>query len=256
MAIYGNYARYYNLLYRDKDYAAESAFVLGILKKYGASPHSLLDLGCGTGRHALETCGAGIQVTGVDLSETMLEMGRRKLAQLKQGGAETLPDLVHGDVRTVRLERKFDAVTSLFHVMSYQNSEQDAIAMFETAKCHLVKNGLFFFDFWYGPGVLTDPPAERDKKLEDDAVIIARHAHPVHKVNDNIVEVHYDVRIHDKKTGLEESLNEMHPMRYWFLPELRCFAKTAGFDVVAEGVWMSEEIPEKDTWNAWMLVRC
>ena len=40
--------------------------------------------------------------------------------------------------------------------------------MFKTAAKHLKQNGVFIFDFWYGPGVLTDPPALRQKRLENN----------------------------------------------------------------------------------------
>ena len=72
-AVFGDYAHYYNLLYADKDYAGETAFVLGLLRRDGRNPQTLLDLGCGTGRHALEMAKHGVAVTGVDLSPTMLK---------------------------------------------------------------------------------------------------------------------------------------------------------------------------------------
>ena len=81
MAIFGDYARYYNLLYRDKDYAGETDFVLGTLHRAGTTPQSLLDLGCGTGRHALEMATRGLAVTGVDMGIGRL-IGRKGLAKI------------------------------------------------------------------------------------------------------------------------------------------------------------------------------
>jgi SAM-dependent methyltransferase len=254
MTVFADYARYYNLLYRDKDYAGETDFILACLKRAGSEPASLLDLGCGTGRHSFEMARRGIAVTGVDLSDTMLAMGN---AYLKNAPAEpslSLPVLHHGDARTVRLDEKFDAVVSLFHVMSYQNTEADALALLETAREHLHPGGLFLFDFWYGAGVLTDPPTERKKVMEDETVHILRHAEPVQRVNDNIIEVHYHITITDKRGGQTSSIIEMHPMRYWFLPELRHLAETAGFAVRAEGAWMEKAMPDKGTWNAWLCL--
>ena len=54
MTVFADYARYYNVLYKDKDYAAEVSFILQCLQNTGSTPGTLLDLGCGTGRHALE----------------------------------------------------------------------------------------------------------------------------------------------------------------------------------------------------------
>lgn len=80
MTIFGDYARYYDVLYQDKDYAGEADFVLSCLVRRQGEPRTLLDLGCGTGRHGLEMARRGVSVTGVDMSATMLEMGRQALA--------------------------------------------------------------------------------------------------------------------------------------------------------------------------------
>jgi len=258
MSVFGDYARYYNLLYRDKEYAAETEFILDCLKRHGGMPATLLDLGCGTGRHALEMARRGVCVTGVDMSATMLEMGRQLLATSPNLPAEVLPpQLQEGDARTVRLGKRFDAVTSLFHVMSYQNTEKDALAVMETARQHLKPGGLFLFDFWYGPGVLTDPPTERDRIMEDDKIRVRRHAIPVHRVDENIVEVHYDIELIDVSTGCMKKLSEMHSMRYWFIPELRYLARMSGFDVLAKGSWMHDSFDSRNffPWNAWILMR-
>ena len=65
MAIFGDYARYYNLLYADKKYDEEADFVLHILATRGCRPVSLLDLGCGTARHALHMSGHGDAVAEI-----------------------------------------------------------------------------------------------------------------------------------------------------------------------------------------------
>ena len=252
MTVFADYARYYNVLYKDKDYAAEARFILQCLQRNGSMPKTLLDLGCGTGRHALEMAGQGIAVSGVDMSETMLAVGQKIISRSE---VSPLPALSHGDARNVRLQKQFDAVTSLFHVMSYQTTEDDALAVMHTAREHLVEGGLFLFDFWYGPGVLTDPPTLRRKIMEDEATRVERVASPVHRINDNVVEVHYTIDLISKKGGSKNHLEECHVMRYWFLPELRYLAREAGLKIVAEGAWMSSAIPEATTWNAWMLVR-
>ena len=61
-----------------------------------------------------------------------------------------------------------------------------------------MEDGLFLFDFWYGPGVLTDPPTLRRKIMEDKVTHLERSASPVHRINDNIVEVHYVIDLINK----------------------------------------------------------
>ena len=253
MAVFDEYARYYNLLYKDKDYQAEADFVLDRLARAGCTPASLLDLGCGTGRHALIMAQRGVRVVGIDMSETMPAMGRDFFS--RHNPSPPVPELRLADARTLRLNRVFDAVISLFHVMSYQNTEKDASALLAAAGAHLAPGGLFLFDFWHGPGVLTDPPAGRRRELEDERIRIIRTAEPEHRVNDNIVVVHYHVAVTEKATGRQTEFREDHSMRYWFLPELRHLAEQEGFQAVRSGAWLTENPPGPDTWNAWMLLQ-
>lgn len=256
MPVFADYARYYNLLYQDKDYAGETVFVLNVLRAHGCTPKAVLDLGCGTGRHAVEMAKQGVCVTGVDMSETMLFMGQEIITNLEPSAFSVpLPELRQDDVRTVRLGRKFDAVICLFHVMSYQNCEEDALALFTTAKKHLKHGGLFLFDFWHGLGVLADPPVRREKQWEDSEVGVTRIASPVHRADEHIVEVHYSMTVQDKEKGDTSSFFETHMMRYWFLPELRQVAEEAGMRILAEGGWMHSAPPAPGDWSAWMLAR-
>src|SRR5207244_5704745 len=114
---------------------------------------------CGTGNHALPLAQRGYEVLGVDRSEGMLARFREKAAQLPDGTATCVP----GDVRSVELGRTFDAVVMLFAVLGYQLGNADVLAALRTARRHLRPGGLFVTDFWYGPAVLSERPAERIK---------------------------------------------------------------------------------------------
>ncbi len=72
MATFGNYSRYYNLLYKDKDYIGEVDFIHDLIQKYSPDAQNILDLGCGTGRHDALLAEKGYAITGVDMSEEML----------------------------------------------------------------------------------------------------------------------------------------------------------------------------------------
>ncbi len=251
--VFGRYAEYYNLLYKDKDYAGEAQYLHQLIQKHCSGASTVLNLGCGTGRHDFEFATKGYGVAGVDLSEEMLQIANNRLKPLNRPTVDL--SFVQGDIRDVRLRRKFDAVISLFHVMSYQTSNKDLISAFATAREHLNDDGVFVFDCWYGPAVLTDPPVTRVKPLENDMIKVLRIAEPVMHPNENVVDVNYQVFITDKATGKIEEVFETHRMRYLFVPELEYLLNEAGFKLVAVHEWMSENPPGLSSWGACFVAK-
>ena len=247
MSVFGAYSRYYNLFYKDKDYAGEAEYVHGLIRQHRPGARSLLDLGCGTGRHAMLLAEKGYEVVGVDRSEEMLTVANAHLASLEPHPASPL--FHHGDIRTVRLNRTFDTVVSLFHVISYQNTNADLQAAFATVRKHLAPGGVFIFDCWYGPAVLTDRPAVRVKRLEDEEIVVTRIVEPVMHANDNLVDTHYQVLVRDKASGAVEELHETHHMRYLFRPEIELLLDGAGMKIIAAAEWMTGREPGYDTWG-------
>lgn len=250
--VFQKYAAYYNLLYRDKDYSAEAAYVHSLIQQHCPGARSVLNLGCGTGNHDFELANFGYGVTGVDLSGEMLAAAQARLDSMPF--TPHLPRFIQGDVRTVRLEKAFDAVISLFHVMSYQASNDDLRAAFATVNEHLAPGGCFLFDCWYGPGVLRDLPAVRVKRMEDERIEFVRIAEPVMHPNDNLVDVAYQAIITDKLTGNVEKLSELHRMRYLFVPEVQLLLQGAGLRIRACHEWMSERSPDFSSWNACFVI--
>lgn len=232
--IFNAYARYYDLLYKDKPYAAEASYIDDLIRKYRPGAKSILNLGCGMGRHDACFEKMGYSVCGVDLSDTMLVEAHKRAIPGKL-------EFFKGDVRTVDLHRKFDVVVSLFHVMSYQTQDDDILAAFRTAEKHLVPGGVFIFDFWYGPGVLNDPPVVRVKRLEDEEFRVVRIAEPTIQKDQNVADVNYQIMALDKRSGQWSELHESHSVRYFFLPEIKDYLLNAGFSLKDAYEWMSDK---------------
>ena len=115
-----------------EDYAAEAVYWRRALReKLGPGRHHVLELGVGGG-HNLSHLTPYFQATAVDLSQRMLALSEK----LNPGVEHHL-----GDMRTVRLGRKFDAV--LVHdAISYMLNEDDLRATFATARYHLGPGGV------------------------------------------------------------------------------------------------------------------
>ncbi len=249
MRVFADYARYYDLIYRDKDYRGEAEYTHNLIRKHEVSGNTVLNLGCGSGRHDRYLAEKGYKITGVDFSEEMLTLARNEASE------NGFLDYVKGDVRSVRLGKTFDIVLSLFHVMSYQVSDEDILASFATASAHVKPGGVFIFDCWYGPGVLTDRPAVRIKEQEDENLAITRIAHPVMRPNVNVVDVEYLIFVKEKPQGYINEIRETHRMRYLFQPEVRRLLSDNGFTVETCEEWLSGTEPGFSTWNVVFVCR-
>lgn len=243
------YSQYYDLLYKDKDYKSESEYIDFLIKSNTNNAKTLLDMGCGTGRHAELLCNKGYIVHGIDLSESML-----KIAETRRKNKKYKLSFSHSNIKDLNLDKKFDVTVSLFHVMSYQNSNIDVIKTFEVAKKHLNDDGVFIFDFWYGPAVLTDRPAIRIKRFENKSIKVTRLAEPALHAQENIVDVSYDVFIEDKETNKIIEKKELHKMRFFFDTELEAFCKQVGFSIEQKFEWKSSNNPDFNSWNVvWVI---
>ena len=156
MEVFQDYAYYYNAFYCDKDYKSEARTVAKLIKRNtNTEIKYVLNIGCGTGKHDIELKKLGYEISGIDLSNSMIEIAKKNN-----------PDVSYevGDARCYHSEKIYDAVVSLFHVMSYHNTNEDIENACKTAHSCLKTNGIFVFDVWFEAGVLSEKPEVRIKK--------------------------------------------------------------------------------------------
>jgi SAM-dependent methyltransferase len=243
--IFCAYSRYYDLLYQDKDYASETDYIQALLARYGINQGDFLELGSGTGKHGCLLAGRGFSVHGIERSSDMVAQAEKKAGFTCQSG----------DICTVKMGRTYDAVLSLFHVISYQISNYNLNAVFASAAEHLNQNGLFVFDFWYSPAVYSQRPSVRVKRMANDQVEITRIAEPTLQVNENRVDVSYTIYARDLDSGEVQTLTENHPMRHFSLPEIDLLAATHGFERVAAEEFLTGAPAGEDTWGVCVILQ-
>lgn len=239
------YGRYYDLFYRDKDYAAEVEYLDRLLQRHAVSGRELIEFGSGTGKHGRLLAQRGYRVTGIERSAEMVARAERA------PGFESR----QGDIREVRLGREFDAVLSLFHVVSYQTTNSDVQAVFARAAEHLRPGGLFVFDVWYSPAVHAQRPEVRIKRLSEAKLRFTRLAEPAIHPNENRVDVRYTVIAHDTASGNCQEFTEVHPMRHFSLPELDLFAQASGFERICAEGFLDGGAPGENTWGLCVVLR-
>jgi SAM-dependent methyltransferase len=241
------YSKYYDLLYKDKDYCKEATYIGDLISKFTKEKSDLLDIGCGTGKHANLLVEKGFKVHGIDISESMIEVAQ------KNYGENVTFDL--GDIRNFNLKKTFDVITSLFHVMSYQVHNDDLDASFNSVYKHLRQGGYFIFDCWYGPGVMNDPPSIKVKRMNDEQIEVIRIAEPETHHNESVIDVNFHILINDLKTNQLMQLHEKHPMRYFFKNEIEMFAQNHKFKLVGFYSWLSFKEPTINDWYSVFILK-
>jgi SAM-dependent methyltransferase len=239
------YASTYDTLYQDKDYGVECDRIGQIIRDNRHSPvQSILDLGCGTGNHALRLAQRGYSVTGVDRSPEMLEVAQRKSRE-----SNLDCKFIQSDIRTFKSEQKFDVVIMMFAVLGYLNDNEDILGALNTVKNHLSPGGLFICDVWYGPAVLHQKPGERMRVTDSGNTKIIRAS------SGELDSLHHIVTVRFRLWKIEgdrlvDDISEEHQMRFFFPQELDLLFRMSGLSIKRMLSFPDiEHQPSEDTWN-------
>ncbi len=137
-AFYHDLAEYYDLVYLYIDYHQHADAILSLIRQYKKTQNNaLLDMACGTGSHAKLLAPHGFAITGVDLSEKMLVVARRKN-----------PDTVFlkGDMRTYVPEKKFGVVLCFHNAILYNQDKTQMRQTLSNFYAALEPGGVLIFD--------------------------------------------------------------------------------------------------------------
>jgi SAM-dependent methyltransferase len=138
---YQRSAELYDRIYGDKAFVDEARAIRTIVEHARPGARSLLDVGCGTGGHLVHVR-EWIAVEGLDASESMLAVARRKLPDVA---------LHHGDMRNFAIHRRFDVITCLFSAIGYVRSTDELDAAVAMMARHLEPGGLLAIEPWFTP---------------------------------------------------------------------------------------------------------
>ncbi len=140
----GSFAHYEDAAYYDKTYRRRKddvAFYADIAAQHGA----MLEYGAGNGRLALPAARAGVRVTGVDHSRPMLaDFARRLSAESPE--VQKRITLRHGDMRDVKLKKRFPLITCPFNAFLHLYERDDVERFLARVRAHLEPRGTFIFD--------------------------------------------------------------------------------------------------------------
>ncbi len=139
------------------------------------TPGPILELACGTGRITFPMISAGAVVHGIDNAPAMLAQAEKKRRRLPAGDQARV-SFSAGDMRTLRLHRRFDAVILAFNTLMHMTEDADLRSALETARAHLSPSGRFYFDI-HTPLPSTGSESDPEGRYDPQEMIEARTGH-------------------------------------------------------------------------------
>jgi len=248
----GRHAELYDLFYAEKPYNEEAKFVDACIQKFGeGGSKKLLELACGTGRHALEMEKLGYKVTATDYSADMLSQAKQKAV-----AAASAVDFRQQDMRALNIpEAPFDAVMCLFDSIGYVATNENIFKVLQSVHQHLKPGGLFIFEFWHAPAMLKnfDPLRVRRWKLADREVL--RISETILEDAQQLAHVSYSV-YEFLPDQTYKTLSETQTNRFFLLQEMKAFLAHSGFEALkAFNGFSPDETISDSTWHVVMAAR-
>ena len=237
------YSKIYNQIYKKKNYIKETNYIVALLKKNKILKKNILEFGLGTGNHAKYLIKKNYNVVGVEKSSDMLRF------------AKTIPKLkcILGDIRNIRLNKKFDAILSLFHVINYMLTNSDINNFFKTANVHLENNGLLVFDTWNDKAVKIGQLFE-NKFFKINHYDIEKISCSKNKIKKKIITINFKFVV-KKKGKIINNFLEKHTIRYFSFKEICYFANKNNFKLIHNYNMLTFSKPLKNDKNSCYVFR-
>lgn len=244
---YEQFAYLYDELMKDVPYDKWANIIEQKAAKYNVTGKKLLDLACGTGELSVRLANSGFDVTGVDLSDDMLSVARRK------SDAHGL-SIQYFQQNMAELEGlgRFDIIGIFCDSLNYLQSEEEVTGTFQGVFNHLADDGLFIADvhsvykmlhiFMNGTFVLN----------EDEISYIWESFEGEHRYS---VEHELTFFALDEATGKYDRYDELHFQRTFPVEQYQGWLAAAGFEVLETIADFTDAPPQTESERIFFVCR-
>lgn len=203
-----------------------------------AATELVLELGCGTGRILIPAARAGAEITGLDISEKMLERCRARLSTEPVGVIERV-GLVLSSMVNFSLGREFSLIIIPFRPFQHLLEVDEQLECLDSVRRHLAPGGRLIVDFFHvNPAAMHDPVWQQEK--EDTPETLLPDGRKLRRTT-RISAFHRERQVNDVEMswyvtdteGREERILWRTPIRYFFRYEVEHLLTRAGLRLTA-----------------------
>jgi SAM-dependent methyltransferase len=248
---FSNSAKFYDLIYKEKDYDSETEYVSQNIKSLQPQCTNILELGCGTGNYSFPLRNRGFRVHGIDASPEMVEIANNK----KEYRGKTNISFEAISVQNLDLKEHWDAVISLFFMIGYLSNDKDLQKAFSKVRDSLTEGGLFVFDFWNAPCVLKTAFSPKKISVQNTEYKITRISLPTRNDGDKFVRINQQFSIFEKSSGTNSNFEEEHKVRFFSEQEIINILKLNHFELVKIEPFLGSALLNDDSWAGIVYAR-
>ena len=243
------YSKYYDLVYKKKDYHFECKRIESFFK-YKEDVKQLLEIGCGTCSHSILLSKKGYNIIGIDNSNEMINVAKEKIEKKKINNIT----LLHEEAENLNIitTKKFDALLLLFNVIGYI---KDLDLFLFKIKKNLKKNSLLIFDFWHEDAIEYEGPKKTIKKFKSKDLELQRDSFGKKIIKDRSIRIDIETSIF-KRGNFIEKFTELHLVKYFNLKILKKIIEKNNFELIKFEDFNQEDLsPQKKSWNAYCVAK-
>jgi len=158
MKLFGLIAKYYDLFFT-ANHADEARVVDSIVKRLKVKGKELLDVGCASGSHLVAFKELGYVVSGLDNSEEMINMAKKKVKA----------DFYKVDMLRMNLKKEFNVITILSRALLFVDNKKELRTLIKKVRNHLAPGGVLVMDVDLHEGNF-DPDLSTTKQVNDKKI--------------------------------------------------------------------------------------